>query len=282
MIRPRCTGAVALLLALAAPLGAQDTGRRLSGKFLLRFHPPAGARYGVVQEQDVRVDSDSGPSGDLMAQHMRTRMYSVREVTGPVAGGIAVATRIDSAVAEAVLPTGGTHREEMGQLRGAAGRLVYDERMRLVRADFADASLAENLQAFDVAAFPAKAVGRGDSWDEALAVSLELPGLNEPVTLRTRMTLRDVRLDGGDTTVVITLGFRMPDDPLAVRDGEARFAMTLTGEWTGELEYSLTRGATVAMSVGGTIHVKIENRDLLAQPIAMRMDQRLSQRLIVP
>lgn len=282
MIRPRRTGAAALLLALVAPLSAQDAGHRLTGPFLLRFHPPAGARYGLVQERDVRVRSDSGSSREVLDQHLRTRMYSVQEVAGPAAGGVAITTRIDSAVAEAELPTGGTHREEMGHLRGTTGRLLYDERMRLVRAEFRDASVADNFKTFEVASFPARAVAEGDSWDEMLALPLDLPGLDEPVTVRARMTLREVRLDAGDTTVVIALGVRMPEKPLAVQEGDARFAMTLKGEWTGEWRYSLTRGATVAMDVGGSVLVEIENRALLGQPIAMRLDQRLSQRLVSP
>jgi hypothetical protein len=136
------------------------------------------------------------------------------------------------------------------------------------------------VQAFEVCAFPTRAVSVGDSWEETVAMPVELPGMNQRVTGRIRMTLRDVRLVSGDTTAVIGLGFRTPNDPIAVTEGEERFTMRLKGEWTGELQYSLTRGATLAMDLGGSIRIEIASPEPVNQSYAMRMDQRLVQRLV--
>lgn len=291
MIRPRTRWLVPALLVLAATLPAQDAEHRVRGRVLLRYHPTSGAQHRYVEEFEVHMRADTGSPVTLPEQRFRTLTYSLHEVTGPVTGGFAVTTRTDSAFVEAVLPTGETRREELTQLRGTIGGLLYDDRMQLVRAEFVDAqgqtsevteSLAENARAFGLAAFPQRAVGVGDSWEETIDVPMELPGVNEPLSLAVRLTLRDVRLDGADTTIVVALAFRLPDDPLEVVQGEERFSITFTGRWTGELRYSLTRGTTAALDMGGSIRVDIVSSAATTPPLALRMDQRMSQRLVVP
>jgi hypothetical protein len=222
-------------------------------------------------------------------QRFRSLTYSAYNVLGPAAGGTAVTTRVDSAFIEAALPTGETRREEIAQLRGISGSLLIGADGVLRRVEFDHAAgapseavetLAQSLRALQVS-FPNRAVAVGDSWDEMRDVPLELPGLNEPVRLRLRKTLRAVHLDdAGDTTVVIELGFRLPDKPFTVHEGEAVFSMALSGEWTGVVEYSLARGATIVFQMGGSIRVEITNGGLRTRPIAMRMDQRITQRLL--
>jgi hypothetical protein len=268
---------------------ARAQGERLSGKVLLRHHPPAGSRFHQVQEEEVHMRADSGSTIDLPEQRFRNSIYSVREVTALTGANASVMMRIDSAFAEAVLPTGEVRREPMMQLHGMVGGLVYDDRLRLVKAGFVDSagaesdfskSLAENVRSFDLCAFPARAVAVGDSWEETMPVPVELPGLNRQLTGKVRMTLLDLRLAGGDTTAVIGLGFRAPDQPIAVTQAEGRFTMKVQGEWTGELQYSLTRGTPLQLEFGGSLRVEVAGSGPDAPSYAMRMDQRFAHRLL--
>ena len=274
---------------VALPSAVQAQGERVSGKVLLRHHPSAGLRYSQVQEEEVHMRADSGSAIDLPEQRFRNAIYSVREVTGLAGGNASVTVRIDSAFAEVVLPTGEVRREQMMQLHGMVGGLVYDDRLRLVRVAFVDSagaesdvtkSLAENVKSFDVCAFPVRAVAVGDSWEETLPVPVELPGLNRQLTAKVRMTLLDLRLAGGDTTAVIGIGFRPPDEPIAVTQAEGRFTMKVRGEWTGELRYSLTRGTALQLEFGGSMRVEVAGAARDAPSYAMRMDQRFAHRLL--
>jgi hypothetical protein len=260
--RRRLTLAVVTLAACAFPLGCRG-GERV--KLTLRYHPPAGATYSYTLEQSNKLKIESGPMAPLPERPQTLRMYLSESVTGATKDGVGMTVRFDSTTLDSPLMREDAYRPALDRMRGLELTVRYDDRMNLVHSGFAPAGgapspLAEQLaKALKGMVFPLpdSAVGVGDSWTAQM--NLPFTQINDPnarLVTQTKMKVAEIHADGPDTTVRIALETTFPTDPISVMQQGQLITLTLSGSYSGEQLFSVTRQAVVRLSMGGTIHVK--------------------------
>jgi len=104
---------------------------------------------------------------------------------------------------------------------------------------------------------PREPLGKGETW--RAADELPLPGLTgaAPVQVQYELTVKDVVVNGGDTSVVIGIATTFPDTPLPMNVQGVQLQGKLTGAATGEETFSLTDGALVTGTMDGNVKVEM-------------------------
>lgn len=255
-------------------------------KIALRYHPPAGASQQFAIDQATRMRFEGGPMAEMGEQHMTMRMFVTHAVTGPVEGGTGVTVTFDSMQIESSMMPQGAADDALRRVRGLRGDLVLDERMRVVRASFANvpgapAGMSRQLSgsvkgaSFSVP-FPQQAVGVGDKWTETTEVPLgELPGNPGPIKATTEVRVLEIRTQDGDTVVVLDVTTTMPADPITIRAEGEEATITFAGTLAGDQEFSLARGAAISGTMGGEVRMTMES-PRLAGGMTMVMNQQLT------
>ncbi|MGH7605717.1 MAG: hypothetical protein ACREME_00130, partial [Gemmatimonadales bacterium] len=246
----------------------------------LRYHPPAGAVYRYALEQRTAMTMESGPLAAMGKQEMVMRMHFTQAVTGPAGvggvggvggGGTTVRITFDSVGMEAPGVPPEVMARELGRLRGLQATVLFDERARVVRTDFAPAAgvppemtaqMAAGVKAMAFS-FPEQPVGRGDSW----TVSTDLPmgqlrratagAAGERATARTTLTVNAIEVARGDTSVLLDVTTEFPEEPLLVEVGGRQATMRIAGTLSGTQEFSVTRGAVVHGTMKGSMRLSI-------------------------
>jgi hypothetical protein len=258
--------AVPLLLAVGACGGGGP-------KIALRYHPPAGAVYHFGVEQRTTVSADSGPLAKMGRRQILMRLYFTQTVKGPVSGG----TEVDVVFETITMEIPGVPSSLMGNalagLQGLRGTLVIDERGAVFRSDFAPTpglspDIAKRLaggvnsMAFG---FPERQVGRGDSWTIKAELPLDqIPGMSASSSevARTTLTVREIRVEGSDTSVVLDVKTEFPSEPIHITTATESGTMKLEGGTAGHQVFSLSRGALVDGTIKGTMKVHLSGSGL--------------------
>jgi len=242
-------------------------------KVALRYHPPAGAVYHFGVEQRTTVSAESGPLARMGRQQVLMRLYFTQTVKGPVSGGTEVAVVFETITMEIPgMPsslTGGA----LAGLQGLRGTLVIDERGAVFRSDFARApglspdiakrlTAGVNSMAFG---FPEQRVGRGDSWTIKAELPLDqIPGISTSSSevARTTLTVREIRVEGSDTSVVLDIKTEFPSEPIHIASATESGTIKLEGGTAGHQVFSLSRGAVVDGTVKGTMKMNFTGSGL--------------------
>jgi len=271
-----------LLAAATVALAAAACARGERGKILLRYHPPKGAAYHYALEQKNAMKFESGPMAQMPEQELVMRMFFTQSITGPAEGGVGVSVRFDSTTMQSPLMAPGTIQPALDKLRGMTSAFVFDDHMNIVKADFAalpsggspiTQQLSHNIKGM---AFPLpdKPVGVGDSWEAESDLPLsQLGGSAGPLTAKTTLTVKEIHADGADTTVVLGMETTFPGAPIEVKQQGQTLILKLAGTLTGEQQFSVSRGASVHSSVGGTLKINVSGGPVGAEGMGMSMRQ---------
>lgn len=272
----RLAAPAAALAALATLAGC----RRADGpKVTLRYRPPAGATYHYALEQQNSIKVETGALAQGV-EDRSVRLFYTQVVTGPTEGGTGVTLTYDST---AMTPEG--MAPALDRMRGLKSDLVYDERMRVVRAHFLGidgqpSPLTEQLEQSVRSAtlpLPEVPVGIGDSWTS----ETELPvrqalGATGPLKSRTRRTVKEIQVAGADTSVVLTVETTFPGEPVSIRQRGRVAKLRLSGTVSGEELFSLARSTLVRSSTGGTMRIAIEGADGMTMAVEQQTSLRLA------
>lgn len=276
---------LAVVLACRGP--EKPAAVAVTAKIPLRYHPPAGAVYHYVLEQSSRFAPDTARVADSSTVTSMTLAFS-QQIGARVADGIPVTVTLDSSGVASPMLSPAAAASAAGQLRGLRVAGVMDDRLRFVRNDLSalgrlPAIVREQVELGIKAAalsFPEEAVGTGDGW----SVETELPfaqlASGTAFTVSSRLTVRSISVTAGDTTVTLGVETTLPERPLAFSFGGQQITVTLHGGLTGDQVFSLTRGAVVNGTLGGTMHLTVTGGFFGSQGMAMRVEQQAATRLV--
>jgi hypothetical protein len=273
---------------LLACKGSERAGVPVGGKLLLRYHPPSGANYRYVLEQDSKIAFDSGAMGKMPDQQISMTMFMTQAVGAPAESGVSVVTTIDSSKVGGPM-LGALAGSMAEQTKGARTTMVFDARLHVLKADFTglpgvSPQMAQQMNGGFrgmIFEFPEAAVGAGDTW----TTNLELPFTqfaqgSTPLTATTKLTVRELLIAGGDTTVRLGVVTTFPESPISLDAMGGQMTLRLSGTLTGEQVFSLTRGAIVSTTMTGTIHASTKGGVLGPQGLAVTVSQNGSMKLV--
>jgi hypothetical protein len=269
----------AVVPALAVPLGC---GRGSNAKLTLRYHPPAGATYHYTLDQNTDMRFAGGAMAQVPEQKITMRMQFTQNVTGPAKGGTGMTVTFDSTTMESPLMDPGALKPALDRMRGLTSHVVYDDRMNVVRAEFVNLTgalspiaqqLGKSLKGMTFP-LPQDSVGRGDSWTAQVELPInQVASGGDPMSATTKLTVKEIRADGPDTTVLIGLETTFPGEPFKILQQGQLLTLKLSGNMTGDQLFSVTRGAVVRSQVGGAMQVKMTGGMLGADGTNMSMQQ---------
>jgi len=128
-------------------------------------------------------------------------------------------------------------------------------------------------------ALPDQPVGPGDSWTNETELPVGAIG-GAPLTVHTKVTVREISVSRGDTTVRLGVETALPAEPMRFAFGGQQFTVALKGAITGEQLLSLTRGAVVSAALGGTMHVAVSGGLFGAPGMKVRLQQQGTLKLV--
>jgi hypothetical protein len=256
------------------------------GKLLLRYHPRPGT-YRYTMQQTLKGSlSGGGAGGPALPVGEASIGGQFRQVVAaPHAGGVGVTWSLDTVMVSSPQAEIQTHSESI--LAGARGRLqaisleiVYDDRMIPLQTHVNDPgavgdentprTLRNAVHTFTFP-LPVEPVGKGDEWRAADEFPLQgVPGAS-PIDVQYVLTVREIRIAGADTTIVIGIASKFPDTPLTMTEQGVTMQAKVTGTVAGQEEFDLTRGALASASMDGTIRVEMTAPQLRA-PLAISLE----------
>jgi hypothetical protein len=285
------TVATAWLLAACSTRGGGDGG---GPKLILRYHPPAGAVYHYALVQRNLMKMESGPFGGMGTQELAMRLYFTQTVRGPAAGGngTEVMVTFDSTSMQVPGMAPDAVARQLARVRGLKSTVVFDDRARVVSTDFGRAAdvpaelatqMATGIKAMTFA-FPEQPVGRGDSWTVSSDLPLgQIPGTSSPQApgpARTTLTVREIRIAGADTSVVLDIKTTFPTDPIQLQIGGQATMLKLSGALAGDQHFSLTRGAVLEATIKGTMKMNVTAAALGPMAMVVSSDTENALRLV--
>ena len=288
----RLTAVTALTLTLlAAACGDRPgggAGSSVAGKVTLRYHPPAGAVHQYALDQINKMTMEAGPMAGMGEQRLTLQMRFTQKVTGPVPGGIEVKVTFDSTRMEAPGVSPDMMARELDQLRGLVSTVLFDEQAQVVRSTMGAApnvapelasQMATGVKAMAFA-LPEQPVGPGDSWTVATDLPLgQLPGAARAGASRTKLTVKEIRVAGTDTTVLLDVETTFPGDPIALTIAGQPATLRLSGSLAGNQLFSLTRGVVVSGTMKGRMKMNVTGGPLGRQEMVLSTASETSLRL---
>jgi len=273
---------VALLVACGDRAGSP------ASKVTLRYHPSTGAVHRYTLDQVNKMNMESGPMTGMGEQQVTLRMHFTQSITGPVAGGTEVKVTFDSTHMEVPGMSPEMMARELDQLRGLVSTVLFDERAQVVRSDMGAApgvapELAAQMNTGVKAmafALPEAPVGPGDSWTVATELPVgQLPGASRAGASRTKLTVKEIRIAGADTTLLLDVETTFPSDPIALTIGGKPATLRLSGSLAGDQEFSLSRGIVVRGTIKGTMKMNVSGGPLGREGMVLSSETETSVRL---
>jgi hypothetical protein len=275
------------LLPLAGIVLAAACG---GDRIALRYHPKAGTTLRYRLDQTSKIRFDGGLLAQAPAQEFTLHLFYSQQVTGPRQGGTGVRVTIDSAVMSS--PTSATPLDPgFDRVRGLVADVTFDERMIPVTVNFQDprgvaADLVAQMRGGVTAmAFPlpVESVRTGDTWTAETDLPLgQMMGATEPLKARHRLTVKDVQIASGDTTVLLQVETSFPAGPMTVTRQGVTATVQLSGTLSGEQRFSLSRGASLGGHVGGSLKVAMSMSGSAAPGMSLALDQNATLTLAEP
>lgn len=278
---------IALLAAVVFTVGCKGAERAptpITTKIALRFHPPAGAVYHYVMDQTSSFGPDSGAdTGGVNSM----RIVFTQTVGTADADGVPVTVTFDSTRVVSPMLNPAAADQAAERLREVHLTTIYDDHLRPVHNDVSALSgipplVRDQMQVgFRAAALalPDQSVGPGDTWTNETELPISAIG-GAPLTVHTKVTVREISVSRGDTTVRLGVETALPAAPMKFAFGGQQFTVALKGAITGEQTLSLTRGAVVSAALGGTMHVGVSGGFFGAQGMKARVQQQGTLKLV--
>ena len=275
------------IVTVAFLVACGDRGGNAS-KVTLRYHPATGAVHQYALDQTNKMNMEAGPMTGMGEQQLTLRMHFTQNVTGPVAGGIEVKVTFDSTHMEAPGMSPEMMARELARLRGLVSTVLFDDRAQVVRSDLgaapgvapelaAQMSTGVKAMAF---ALPEQPVGPGDSWTVATELPVgQLPGASGAGASRTKLTVKEIRIAGADTTVFLDVETTFPGDPIALTIAGQPATLRLSGSLAGDQVFSLSRGVVVSGTMKGTMKMTVSGGPLGSQGMVLSSATETSLRL---
>ena len=231
-------------------------------KVALLFHPPAGAVYHYALEQRTLISIESGPLAAMGKQRLFMRVHFTQTVKGPTEGGTEVDVVFESIEMEIPGVSPAVVARELAKMNGMRSTLVYSETGKIVRSHFeptpgTPAELTRQMSSGVTAmtfGFPDHPVGKGDSWTFTTELTLpQVPGTNasQAGPAISTLTVRDIRITGADTAVVVDIKTAFPTGPIPINSGGQSGTIKLEGDLAGHQQFSISRGAILDGTVKG-------------------------------
>ena len=278
---------IALLTCAVVVVGCKGADRPptpITTKIVLRYHPPAGAAYRYQMDQS----SNFGPDSSADTGGVNTLRMSFTQAIGtPAADGVPVTFTFDSTSIVSPMLDPAAANQAASRLKGAHLTTVYDDHLRPVRNDVSALSgvpplVRDQMQVgFRAAALalPDQPVGPGDSWTNETELPVGAIG-GAPLTVHTKVTVREISVAGADTTVRLGVETALPPEPMQFSFSGQQFTVALKGAITGEQVLSLTRGAVVSAALAGTMHVAVSGGVFGAPGMKVRLQQQGTLKLV--
>jgi hypothetical protein len=278
---------VLLAVAVLACRGREQAATPVTTRILLRYHPPAGSTYRYVLEQTSSFAPDSGAADDSSTRSTMTLAFS-QAIGAPGPEGFPVIVTLDSSQVRSPMLNPEAAQAAGRQLQGLRVTAVLDDRLRFVHNDLSaleglPAMVREQVQLGLRAAalvFPEEPVGTSDSWTNQTELPFAELTAGTAFRIATKITVREISVSRGDTTVHLAVETELPDRPLRFSFGGQPVTVILKGGITGDQVFSLTRGAVVSGNLGGTVHLHVAGGFLGQEGMAMRMEQRGTMHLV--
>ena len=267
-----------------------------SPKVLMRFHPKA-ATYRFVMQEDMKGSLSGGAGSASMPVGEASVGGEFNEaIGGPRDGGIGVIWTIDTLTVkspqEMAARAESTLAARVARIKAMSFDVVYDDRMIPMKEQVNDPTgvsghdpdapgalrSAAHSFAFPL---PREPLGKGDTW--RAADDLALPGVTDAsaVQVQYELTVKDIVVNGADTSVVIGITAKFPDTPLPLTIQGVRLQAKLSGSTTGEETFSLTQGALMTGTLNGAVKVEL-TIPTLTTPIAMSYDVHVTMKRAGP
>jgi hypothetical protein len=269
---------VAVSLAVAA-CGGGGGGPKVA----LRFHPPAGAVYHYALEQRTLISIESGPLAAMGKQRLFMRVHFTQTVKGPTEGGTEVDVVFESIEMEIPGVSQAVIAGELAKMNGMRSTLVYSETGKVVRSHFeptpgTPAELTRQMSSGVTAmtfGFPDHPVGKGDSWTFTTDLPLpQVPGTNasQAGPAVSTLTVREIRITGADTAVVVDIKTAFPTGPIQIASGGQSGTIKLEGDLAGHQQFSISRGAILDGTVKGSTKMHLASALFGAKGMDMASD----------
>src|SRR6266581_7363909 len=250
----------AVVVSLAVAAGGGGGG---GPKVALRFHPPGGAVYHYALEQRTQVGIESGPLAAMGKQRLFMRVHFTQTVKGPTEGGTEVDVLFESMEMEIPGVSPDRIARELAKMNGLRSTIVYDQSGKVVRSNFEPApgvppdltkQMSNGVQAMTFG-FPDHPVGKGDSWTITTELPLpQVPGTNasQAGPAISTLTVREIRITGADTAVVVDIKTAFPSGPIHISSGGQSGTIQLEGDLAGHQQFSISRGAILDGTIKGS------------------------------
>jgi hypothetical protein len=237
--------------------------------------------YGL--EQRTQISMASGPLAAMGKQQLFMRVRFTQTVKGPADGGTEVDVLFESMEMEIPGVSPDLVARELAKMNGLRSTLVYDETGKIVRSNFVPApgvdpnlikEMASGVQAMTFG-FPDHPVGRGDSWTMTTDLPLPpVPGANttKPSPAKTTLTVREIRITGSDTLVVLDIKTAFPSEPIPVSTAGQTGTLKLDGDLAGHQQFSISRGAILDGTIKGSTKMHITTAMFGAKGLDMLTD----------
>jgi hypothetical protein len=260
----------------------------ITERILLRYHPPAGATYGYVLDQTSRIapDTTSSDSGNQNVLHLAFH----QTIDAATAESVAVTSTLDSARVSSPMLSPSATADAVKRMQGVKVTAVVDNQQRVIRNDWSGVNrlpgvIGDQLQlVFRAAAvsLPEDSVKAGDSWSNTVELPFGQVAGGAPLTAKTKVTIRDLSVQAGDTIARLVIATGVPDRPMRFSFGGQSITVLLMGTITGEQTLSVSRGALVEATLGGTMLVRVTGGIFGPQGMTMRVDQQGAMHLVPP
>jgi len=238
----------------------------------MRFHPKA-ATYRFAMQEDLKGSMAGGGAAAMPVGEASIGGEFTEAIVGPRDSGVAVTWTIDTLTVKAPQPEYAARAESLlaarlARVKAMSVDVVYDDRMIPMHVQVNDptgasgqdpdatTSLRSAAHSFEFP-LPREPLGKGETW--RAADEFALPGITgaAPVQVQYELTVKDILVNGGDTSVVIGIATKFPDTPLPMKVQGVQLQGKLTGTAAGEETFSLTDGALVTGTMDGNVKVEM-------------------------
>jgi len=245
-----------------------------SPKVVMRFHPKT-ATYRFAMQEDLKgsMAGGGGAAATIPVGEVSIGGQFTEAIAGARDSGIAVTWTIDTLTVkspqqELVARAESSLATRLARIKAMSFDVVYDDRMIPMHMQVNDPTGVAGLDkespdALRSAAhsfqfpLPREPLGKGETW--RAADEFALPGLTgaAPVQVQYELTVKDILINGSDTSVVIGIATKFPDTPLPMTIQGVQLQGKLTGAATGAETFSLTDGALVTGTMDGNVKVEM-------------------------